>query len=57
MTLSIDTALEYIDPHTGRPVLPTSVQDTPIFQAVGLYREQGYKANGGHRTITREFHA
>jgi gentisate 1,2-dioxygenase len=120
-----DVALEYINPHTGGPVLPTmacwiqlirpgvrtrahrqtnsavyhvfrgngysvingerftwktgdffvvppwvwhehandarqeailfSVQDTPILQALGLYREQAYEANGGHQPITREF--
>jgi gentisate 1,2-dioxygenase len=25
-----------------------SVQDTPILQALGLYREQAYEANDGH---------
>jgi gentisate 1,2-dioxygenase len=120
-----DVALEYINPHTGGPVLPTmacwiqlirpgvrtkahrqtnsavyhvfrgqgytvingerlawttgdffvtppwawhehandtsadailfSVQDTPILQALSLYREQAYEANDGHQTITHDF--
>jgi gentisate 1,2-dioxygenase len=29
-----------------------SVQDTPILQALGLYREQVYETNGGHQAIT-----
>jgi gentisate 1,2-dioxygenase len=33
-----------------------SVQDTPIFQALDLYREQAYEADDGHQAITREFH-
>jgi gentisate 1,2-dioxygenase len=32
-----------------------SVQDTPILQALGLYRTQAYEANDGHQAITREF--
>jgi gentisate 1,2-dioxygenase len=31
-----------------------SVQDTPIPQAFGLYREQAYEADDGHQTIPRE---
>lgn len=32
-----------------------SVQDTPIMQALGLYREQAYPDQGGHQAITRRF--
>ncbi|MDP3768847.1 MAG: cupin domain-containing protein [Dehalococcoidia bacterium] len=32
-----------------------SVQDTPIMQALGLYREQPYQEHGGHQPITRVF--
>lgn len=32
-----------------------SVQDTPVMQALGLYREQAYKDNGGHQRVTGKF--
>ena len=32
-----------------------SVQDTPVMQALGLYREEAYKDNGGHQQITEKF--
>jgi gentisate 1,2-dioxygenase len=32
-----------------------SVQDTPILQALGLYREQAYGEHGGHQPVTRVF--
>jgi gentisate 1,2-dioxygenase len=32
-----------------------SVQDTPIMQALGLYREQAYRERDGHQAVTRVF--
>ncbi len=32
-----------------------SVQDTPIIQALGLYREEAYGERGGHQAVTRVF--
>jgi gentisate 1,2-dioxygenase len=32
-----------------------SVQDTPILQALGLYREQPHPAHDGHQPVTRRF--
>jgi gentisate 1,2-dioxygenase len=49
-----DVALEYINPHTGGPVLPTMACWIPLI-AFGLYREQAYEANNGHQAISREF--
>lgn len=40
---------------TSEDAILFSVQDTPILQALGLYREQAYEANDGHQTMTREF--
>lgn len=41
--------------HTREEAILFSVQDTPILQALRLYREQVYEANGGRQTIRREF--
>jgi gentisate 1,2-dioxygenase len=32
-----------------------SVQDTPVLQALGLYREQAYPDHGGHQPVRRVF--
>ncbi len=32
-----------------------SVQDTPVMQALGLYREQAYREHDGHQPVTRVF--
>jgi len=32
-----------------------SIQDTPVFEALGLYREEAYVADGGHQPITGVF--
>lgn len=32
-----------------------SVQDKPVMEALGLYREQAYEEQGGHQPITRVF--
>jgi gentisate 1,2-dioxygenase len=32
-----------------------SIQDVPVFEALGLYREEAYTPNGGHQPVTRVF--
>jgi gentisate 1,2-dioxygenase len=32
-----------------------SVQDTPVMQALGLFREQAYRERDGHQAVTRVF--
>jgi gentisate 1,2-dioxygenase len=32
-----------------------SIQDTPVFETLGLYREEAYAADGGHQAITGVF--
>jgi hypothetical protein len=32
-----------------------SIQDTPVFEALGLYREEAYPDNGGHQLVTGVF--
>jgi len=32
-----------------------SIQDTPVFEALGLYREEAYEENGGHQLVTGVF--
>ena len=39
----------------GQEAILFSVRDTPVMQALGLYREQAYEAHGGHQPITRSF--
>jgi gentisate 1,2-dioxygenase len=34
-----------------------SIQDTPVFEALGLYREEAYEAHSGHQPVRREFPA
>ena len=41
-------------PNGGESIL-FSVQDTPVMQALGLYREQVYREHDGHQPITRVF--
>ena len=36
-------------------VILFSVQDTPVMEALGLYREEAYQENGGHQKITGTF--
>lgn len=33
-----------------------SVQDTPVMKALGLYRAEAYRQNGGHQAVTGTFH-
>jgi gentisate 1,2-dioxygenase len=32
-----------------------SIQDTIVFETLGLYREEAYTDDGGHQPITRVF--
>jgi gentisate 1,2-dioxygenase len=32
-----------------------SIQDKPVFEALGLYREEAYEGDGGHQPITSVF--
>jgi gentisate 1,2-dioxygenase len=34
-----------------------SIQDRPVLEALGLYREEAYTDNGGHQTVTSTFKA
>jgi hypothetical protein len=36
-------------------VILFSVQDTPVMEALGLYREEAYEENGGNQKITTIF--
>jgi hypothetical protein len=38
-----------------REVFLFSIQDTPVFEALGLYREEASEENGGHQPISRVF--
>jgi gentisate 1,2-dioxygenase len=37
------------------PAVLFSIQDTPVFEALGLYREEAYADNGGHQLVTSVF--
>lgn len=45
---------EHINENKEEAIL-FSVQDTPVMQALGLYREEPYQENGGHQKITGSF--
>jgi len=45
---------EHINTGEGEALL-FSIQDVPVFEALGLYREEAYASNGGHQPITRVF--
>ncbi|MBI3329177.1 MAG: cupin domain-containing protein [Nitrospinae bacterium] len=45
---------EHANEGSGEAIL-FSIQDTPVFEALGLYREEMYKENVGHQPITRVF--
>jgi len=32
-----------------------SIQDTPVFAALGLYQEQAYEENSGYQPVIRVF--
>jgi gentisate 1,2-dioxygenase len=36
-------------------VILFSVQDTPVMQALGLYKEEAYRENGGRQKVTSIF--
>ena len=37
------------------PAILFSIQDTPIMESAGLYREEPYEENGGHQVVTGRF--
>jgi len=39
----------------GREAFLFSVQDRPVIEALGLYREEAYEPNGGHQPVTSVF--
>ncbi|MBI3327127.1 MAG: cupin domain-containing protein [Nitrospinae bacterium] len=39
----------------GEEAVLFSIQDTPVFEALGLYREEAYAEHGGHQSITGVF--
>jgi gentisate 1,2-dioxygenase len=45
---------EHANEGTGEAIL-FSIQDTPVFDALGLYREEAYEGNCGHQSITGVF--
>jgi gentisate 1,2-dioxygenase len=45
---------EHANAGEGEAVL-FSIQDTSVFEALGLYREEAYEADGGHQPITSVF--
>ena len=46
---------EHANPSSEREAILFSIQDTPVLQALGLYREEAYEAHGGRQPIAREF--
>jgi gentisate 1,2-dioxygenase len=32
-----------------------SIQDRPVLEALGLYREEAFEENGGHQAVTSTF--
>jgi gentisate 1,2-dioxygenase len=40
---------------TGNEAILFSIQDIPVLRALGLYREEAYKDNGGHQPVTSHF--
>ena len=41
----------------GEEAVLFSIQDAPVFEALGLYREEAYAENGGHQSISNVFAA
>jgi gentisate 1,2-dioxygenase len=39
----------------GEEAILFSIQDTPVFEALGLYREEAYREDGGHQPIVGVF--
>lgn len=35
----------------SQEAIPFSIHDTPVFEALGLYREEAYQENGGHQSV------
>ncbi len=46
---------EHRNTSAGEPALLFSIQDTPIMEALGKYREEAFSENGGHQEVTGTF--
>ena len=40
---------------SSRDAVLFSIQDRPVLEALGLYREAAYTDNGGHQAVTGTF--
>jgi gentisate 1,2-dioxygenase len=40
---------------TAEGAILFSIHDTPVFEALGLYREEAYEEHGGHQPVTSVF--
>lgn len=45
---------EHANVASERDAILFSIQDTPVFQALRLYREEAYEAHGGRQPIARQ---
>jgi gentisate 1,2-dioxygenase len=43
---------EHVNEASGEAIL-FSIQDTPVFETLGLYREEAYTEHGGHQPVTQ----
>ena len=45
---------EHANPGSDEAIL-FSIQDVPVFEALGLYREEAYTEHNGHQLITQVY--
>ena len=48
---------EHANTAPTQPAVLFSIQDRPVLEALGLYREEEFTENGGHQTVTSTFAA
>jgi gentisate 1,2-dioxygenase len=48
---------EHANVSTSDPAVLFSIQDRPVLDALGLYREEPFVENGGHQTVISTFKA
>ena len=46
---------EHANPSTREPAVLFSIQDRPVLEALGLYREEAHADNQGHQVVTSDF--
>jgi gentisate 1,2-dioxygenase len=46
---------EHANLSTRQPAIVFSIQDRPVLEALGLFRQEAYTDNGGHQTVTSTF--